>query len=599
MTVVGFDFGTTNSLISVVVGDRAVDVMNPLDGRPFPSIVRYEGAKTIVGRDAKDSMEAAGVGVHGNVVLSPKFLLGDEAVHVGGVERNPIDIVHDVVRHVKDESLKSPIGPALDGVENAVVTIPVSMSAPRRAALRDAFRRADIGIVQFVHEPLAALYGYFRSRPDAAAELREYQRRNLLVVDWGGGTLDLTLCRINENRIIQVRSGGCDELGGDRFDEAIRAGVIERFTSAHGLNSGQTIDSDARLRLLHDSELNKIDLSDRQKVTFYRPGLFRNPDVDLELGVTRDDLEEMTRTLVQGGVNRINTLLESAAVGSTQVSMCIVTGGMAAMPAIRGRLYELFGSQRVCVPENAATLIAQGAAWIAHDRQRLRLSKPVELQLARGSYMSLLPADIEMPGEREVKRERFNLYCTDPRDGSAKFQVCTPARPGTAAQRSDPREALGSLVVKVDETAQPFRERLQLEVTIDDDLMLRMNAISAEKRSRAELEIHDLEFTIALPVDVERPGGRKDRAPGEPGEPDREPGEVTHRANVHIETRDELVPGELLYEMKPSLFDRRRRPSLDQVLFEEHLYYQPCCVCKRSWSDPNCRCASEPNGMSS
>ena len=598
MTVVGFDFGTTNSLISVIVGDRAVDVMNPVDGRPFPSIVRYEGAKTIVGREAKDSMEAAGVGVHGNVVLSPKFLLGDEVVHVGGVERSPIDIVHDVVSHVKSESLNSPSGRQLDDVKNAVVTIPISMSAPRRAALRDAFRRADIGIVQFVHEPLAALYGYFRSLPDMAAALREYQRRNILVVDWGGGTLDLTLCRINDNRIVQVRNGGSDELGGDRFDEAVRAGVIERFSNAHGLEPGHTIDTDARLRLLHDSERNKIDLSERQKVTFYRPGLFRGPDVDLELGVTRDDLEGMTRNLVQGGINRITSLLESAAVGPTQISMCIVTGGMAAMPAISGRLYELFGSQRVRVPDNTATLIAQGAAWIAHDRQRLRLSKPVELQLARGSYMPLLPADLEMPGEREVKREQFHLYCTDPRDGSAKFQVCTPARPGASAQRSDAREALGTLVVKVDETAQPFRERLQLDVVIDDDLMLSMNAISAEKRNRAELEIHDLEFTLALPVDVEGPGGRGDQAPQERDEPDREPGEVTPRANVHGETSDELVPGELLYEIKPSLFDRRRRPPLDQVVIDEYLYYQPCGVCRRSWSDPNCRCLSEPNGMS-
>ena len=93
MTVVGFDFGTTNSLISVVVGDRVIDVVDPDDGLPFPSVVRYEGAKTLVGREAKESLDSIGVGVHGNTVMSPKFLLGDESVHVGGVERSPIDIV--------------------------------------------------------------------------------------------------------------------------------------------------------------------------------------------------------------------------------------------------------------------------------------------------------------------------------------------------------------------------------------------------------------------------------------------------------------------------------------------------------------------------
>ena len=52
------------------------------------------------------------------------------------------------------------------------------------------------------------------------------------------------------------------------------------------------------------------------------------------------------------------------------------------MPAIRSRLHELFGPDRVEVPLNSATLISQGAAWIAHDRERLRLAKPIELELA-------------------------------------------------------------------------------------------------------------------------------------------------------------------------------------------------------------------------
>ena len=68
-----------------------------------------------------------------------------------------------MVSHVKSEALRGPRASALEGVTQAVVTIPVNMTGPRRAALRDAFRRADIGITQFVHEPLAALYGYFRS----------------------------------------------------------------------------------------------------------------------------------------------------------------------------------------------------------------------------------------------------------------------------------------------------------------------------------------------------------------------------------------------------------------------------------------------------
>jgi molecular chaperone DnaK len=111
---------------------------------------------------------------------------------------------------------------------------------------------------------------------------------------------------------------------------------------------------------------------------------------------------------------------------------------MAAMPAISGRLHELFGPQRVEVSERSGTLVAQGAAWIAHDRQRLRLAKTIELQLARNSYLPLIEAGTEMPIEHEVKSRQFHLYCCDPRDGSAKFQFCTPSHLGADVQTSDP-----------------------------------------------------------------------------------------------------------------------------------------------------------------
>ena len=105
-TSIGFDFGTTNSLVSVISGDRVVNVVDE-SGRPYPSVVRYEGEEVIVGQEARQALEEVGIGVHGNTIRSPKFLLGQEAVSVGGVERSPVNIVAAVIRHVRAESLRS------------------------------------------------------------------------------------------------------------------------------------------------------------------------------------------------------------------------------------------------------------------------------------------------------------------------------------------------------------------------------------------------------------------------------------------------------------------------------------------------------------
>lgn len=588
--IVGFDFGTTNSLISVILRGRAVDIMAE-DGLPFPSVVRYQGEQAVVGRKAKESLDSAGLGVHGNVVRSPKFLLGDETVHVGGVERSPVDIVHDVVGHVKAESLRGRQRNVLGGVKRAVVTIPVTMTGPRRAALRDAFGRADIGIAQFVHEPFAALYGYLRGQQDPAATLRSLNRRNVLVVDWGGGTLDLTLCRISSDRVVQLRNGGSDEVGGDLFDQAIRDEVIARFANSAGIPASATIHPDARLRLLQDAENTKIALSERSSATLYRPDFFAEPTATLEYRLTREELDEITRPLLMSGIKHVEALLDAVGIGASQVATCLVVGGMASMPAVRGRLNELFGPHRVEIPDNSATLVAQGAAWIAHDQQRLQLAKPIELKLARGAFLPLVKAGTNMPAEHERKSHRTHLFCTDPTDGVAKFDLCAPKALSSNPQVSEPRSALGVLTVDVDSGAKPFKERLELVVTINDDLILTATAWSAMAKDEDSVVVHDLEFGLPMPgfdAGVDDPDERVD----DPTDYLPERGGLEVRANIAAEMHEDLIPGDVLYTHNRNAFRSGVLRTATEAQLDEHLYYQPCSVCRRDSNDPACKCSS-------
>lgn len=587
MKVVGFDFGTTNSLVSVVSGDRVIDVMDVETGRPHPSVVRYEGERVIVGREAKDALGAAGVGVHGNAVKSPKFLLGEETVPVGGVDRSPIDIVADVVRHVRTESLRTPRRLDLGSLETAVVTIPVTMDGRRRTALREAFAGAGMRVAQFVHEPFAALYGYVRGAPDPAEAIRRLARRNVLVVDWGGGTLDLTLCRIDEGQLKQIRNGGTDQVGGDEFDRAIAQEVVRRFRLTHSVDpDDRAAATEADLQLLQDAERNKIALStDRAEVTFYRPSYFAS-GTTLQYKLSRQELEEITRPMVTAGVRQIEALLEGLSLAPGQVSKVILVGGMSAMPAIRGRLYELFGPDRVEVPPNSATLISQGAAWIAHDRQRLRLAKPIELELARGALMPLLTAGTEMPLGGEVQRQRVHLFCADPTDGLAKFPIKTPLTIATHPQASDLRAPLGVVTIKVDETAPPLHERLELDVEIDDDLILNVTATSSQRGDRTTASYFDLEFGLGLPHSTaigDASGGDAAHVPASG---------LALRANAAASRDLTAVPGDVLYESNPNAFARHTRNGATPQQQLEHLYYRPCSVCKRPWGDTDCRCGT-------
>lgn len=588
MNVVGFDFGTTNSLISVVRGQRAISFLDD-EQRPIPSVVCYEGVQKILGREAKERLAQAGLGVQGNIVRSPKMFLGRESVFVEGTERSSVDIVSDVVRHVLHQAQSS--ARDLGEIPGAVVTIPVDMEGYRRRALREAFMLAGLRIVQFVHEPLAALYGLFRDQ-DLASMLRRYDRKLVLVFDWGGGTLDLTLCRPMGDMVVQLMNDGTDEVGGDVFDEAIMNRLIQKVAAARGLGESVDTQPGAKARLMDRCERAKIDLSSRSNVAIYVGSFFRGADEEeFDYALSQGELEQIVGPLLDKGFNRIERILTDAGYTPEQVSLCVATGGMSNMPAVKRRLHEWFGPERVKIPDGTATLISQGAAWIAADQVGLQLAKNVELVLARNSYLPLVKAGTVMPKEGEVQRETYHLYCTDPRDGVAKFQICTPKRAGASVLPSDPRTHLEHVTVKVDGKARAFQERLELDVRINDDLILDAHARSLNLKDEDRREIHNLEFGLRFPAEAQATGSsdkEKEEAPASGGH--RPIGALSVRANVADRVDLSLVPGEFLYQYDPFYFDVRRNPPERQVL--EKLYYQPCSLCGRASNDPACQCSS-------
>lgn len=593
MSIIGFDLGTTNSLISFVRGARAINFTDE-ENFPTPSVVCYEGAKIIVGREAKGRLEQAGLGVHENIVRSPKLHLGKDGIFVQGVERHPVDIVSDVVRHVLEAAKISRRGKDLGSPTGAVVTIPVDMDGRARAALRDAFRKVGLPIVQFVHEPFAALYGYFRSANSSALQ-RQYERKLILVVDWGGGTLDLTLCRLIDGALVQIVNDGTPEVGGDKFDECIMNSLIMQVCESRGASGPMDTNPGARARLLTRCERAKIDLSSREVVRLFDANYFyaiTDPSFVAEL--SRKDLDRLVTPLLDVAFRRIVALLERAECSAQQVALCLATGGMANMPGIRSRLHELFGPERLHIPEGTATLIAEGAAWIASDRTALRLAKRVELVMARGSFLPLLESGTSTPSEGTEVKETMHLYCTDPRDGHAKLQFCAPLRAGSKVLLNEPRRNLGHLVVPVDPLARAFHERLELDIRIDDNLIMHATARSLNVKGQGTCEMQDLEFGLPLPL-TESPDEVSPTAAAIPdqGSEPVESGSLSVRSNISRDANLELVPGEFLFTYDPGYFDSRRQPPPHQLY--EKLYYDPCARCGRPANHPECKCGVRRN----
>lgn len=591
MPTVGFDFGTTNSVMSIVVGDRCIPILE--DGFPHPSVVSYRGGVPTVGRRAKTELESAGSGVMGNIVRSPKTMLGRSSVTVDGHTYSPQVVVRDVVSHViahaRGDRVARQTGSNFD---RAVVTIPVDMNGERRRELREACRMAGLSVYQFVHEPLAALYGHLRGMPNYQLEFSRLNRQLVLVFDWGGGTLDLTLCRVADGMLVQVANHGCSDVGGDTLDDMLVNEIERLVLESRGIRKAVGRQVGALSGLRSAAERAKIALSEKDVHPLLVPDYFMEEagDVDLEFRLSRQELESIVASKVSEGIARIEQLLQKANVDPSGVAMCLATGGMVNMPLIQARLRELFGAGRVEVSSRGSTIISEGAAWIAHDNARLVLAKNIEVLVSRQAYFPVVPAGSLMPRESEAHRPPvpLTLYCSDPTDGIAKFVLTTPKRTGRSVQVNDDRDILGTLAVSVDAKQRPLLERLLLDVTIDENLVLHSKASSTIAGGVDEVQVHTLEF--GLQVGPSQGSGKIDGlTSSEGGEPRKvATGAVQLRPNISTSDTDwSTVPGEVLYKFDPQYFNRAGRTPPPAIQEHEKGMYEPCLACKRVY----CNCA--------
>lgn len=606
--VFGIDFGTTNSLATVVVGDRALAMVDQVKNRPHPSAIWYQGGAPIVGWEARKHMDLIEGGAPPGFLRSPKMALRrDGPIYVDGRPIDPKDAVAEVLAHLKNDASRDRKGAAGHELGKAVFTIPVDFGGPERRALRDAANRAGIGIVQFVHEPVAALYAFLRSRENLGHELARLEGRFALVFDWGGGTLDLTLCRIIGGSLMQARSLGDNEIGGDRFDERLRNLIRSKHATAYGIDDITALEQPGMAaKLLHQSEILKIHLShpdtDDEDVIIRDFLKVEGPARNLVATISKGELDKSCADLVARGLSRIDEILEQANLSYQDIELCLATGGMVNMPSIRDGLTERFVG-RVPSLENGDRIISEGAAWIANDGLRLTLSKPIEILVAdttgRGIYHSLVNAGWTLPVENEIQNvTNSRLFCVDPREGEAVVEFAKPVKLGKVDPR-DARQTLCVAKVEVSPHAAPLIERIECSLQIDHDYVAHVMLRSSGRSATSSEEFHDLDFGLTLPIS-NPPSGDDDEMETEQGQGRGGTGlprglatsNLFQRTNVAVHDARvtsssdmwRYVPGDLVDQWRGNYFDTRNGAASARQL-EERAFYIPCSICKRTESE--------------
>ncbi|WP_321885797.1 Fe-S protein assembly chaperone HscA [Paraburkholderia bannensis] len=355
---VGIDLGTTNSLVAAVRSGVA-DVLPDEDGHVLlPSVVRYlaNGGRRI-GRAAK----AEAATDPRNTIVSVKRFMGRGKADVEGAANAPYEFVDapGMVQIQTIDGVKSPVEVSAeilatlrqraedslgDDLVGAVITVPAYFDEAQRQATKDAARLAGLNVLRLLNEPTAAAIAY---------GLDNGSEGLYAVYDLGGGTFDLSILKLTKGVFEVLAAGGDSALGGDDFDHAVFAYVLEQS----GIERSALAPEDVRLLL------------DRARDA--KEALSSAPEARIELtlsngaaiAVTIDEarFEALTQALVQRTLVPTKKALRDAKVASKDVKGVVLVGGATRMPVIRRAVEQFFG-QAPLTNLDPDQVVALGAA---------------------------------------------------------------------------------------------------------------------------------------------------------------------------------------------------------------------------------------------
>ena len=329
--VIGIDFGTTNSVVSVLENGEPNIIINYEGNRLTPSVVGFtKDGQCLVGQLAKRQA----VSNPDRTVSSIKRHMGeaDYTVDIGGNQYTPPEIAAMILQKLKTDA-EEYLG---DKVTQAVITVPAHFNDAQRQATKDAGKIAGLEVLRIINEPTAAALAY---------GLEKDKDETVLVFDLGGGTFDVSIFNIEGGTFEVLATGGDAHLGGDDFDKKIMDWMIEEFKKSTGVDL--STDRMASQRLIEAAEKAKIELSSMRQTNINLPFITAdaNGPKHLDLTLSRREFNDLTSNLVERTMEPMRKVMEDAELTIDKLDKIILVGGSTRIPAVREVIREFFGKE--------------------------------------------------------------------------------------------------------------------------------------------------------------------------------------------------------------------------------------------------------------
>ncbi|HQL67186.1 MAG TPA: molecular chaperone DnaK [Caldisericia bacterium] len=331
--IIGIDLGTSNSAAAIIIGGKPTIIPAAegvsLGGKTVPSYVAFtKDGQLLVGEPARRQMT---LNPERTITAIKRKMGTNYRVRIDDKEYTPEQISAFILQKIKKDA-EAYLG---ERVEKAVITVPAYFNDNQRQATKDAGKIAGLEVVRLINEPTAAAFAYGLNKSEK--ELK------IIVFDFGGGTLDVTIMDFGEGVFQVVSTSGDTQLGGRDMDEALLNYVVDDFRKETEVDLLK--DPKALPRLREAVEKAKIELSSVLETEINLPFItvVNNEPKHLVKRVTRALLEQLVRPIVDKCRGPLQQALEDAKLSPNDIDNIILVGGPTRMPIVQKFIENFFG----------------------------------------------------------------------------------------------------------------------------------------------------------------------------------------------------------------------------------------------------------------
>lgn len=333
---IGIDLGTSTSEICVFRNNEPFPIpdTHPQNRTPItPSLVAFKrNGETAVGEAARTLAYSE------RGVLEVKRKMGtDESVSALVDENNLKTFRPEEISALILQKLKGTAEGSLNTtIKDIVLTVPANFSDAARQATKHAAEIAGLNVLRLINEPTAAALAFGINNLDIEEQM--------IVFDFGGGTLDITILEMFDGVLDVKCSFGDRYLGGKDIDDALIVLVAEKFKRKYPRFVLSQRDRDF---LKRPCELAKMELSTQTSTQLFFPNFYSDGgvEVDLEIDVTRTEFESAIEPLLEKARSCIRETLKAKEIRPSSINRILLVGGTTYIPAVRRLVKEMFGKE--------------------------------------------------------------------------------------------------------------------------------------------------------------------------------------------------------------------------------------------------------------